>query len=143
MTNNKFRVYFEAEFNGGVLRGIEETCSWFLLTQTGEIMVYGPLEPPHKPEKEYTKLIPLFFTGFHDKNEKELYAGDLFKDKNGNIRDIHWSDKEGGWCSKCLSDDGEHPECDDERVSSAWFVMRDCEYIGNINLDPEIAQVSS
>lgn len=64
---------------------------------------------------------------------KPIYGGDIFKDRWGNIRDVHWWNVMGGWCSKCHSDTGSHPEFDHERISQGWITMKGCKLIGNIH----------
>jgi uncharacterized phage protein (TIGR01671 family) len=58
---------------------MEESASWFLLTQAGQIMVSGPMTAPHKPEAAYKKLIPLFSTGLYDSKGVEIYEGDIIE----------------------------------------------------------------
>ena len=85
-----FRVYYEMELpNGEIINGMEESWSWFLLTQTGEIMEYGPMRPPSRPDKEYKKLIPLFYIGLCDKTDKKIYEGDIVE-FNGYRFKIAW-----------------------------------------------------
>ena len=79
MRENKFRVYCEFEFEGEIVKTMESSASWFLMTQTGKLWTYGPGEIPRPLEKEYKKAIPLFYTGRKDKDGAEIYKGDIIK----------------------------------------------------------------
>lgn len=79
MRENKFRVYCEFEINGKLEKSMESPASWFLLTQTGKLWSYGPGQAPQPLEKEYKKAIPLFYTGFKDKDKVEMYEGDIIQ----------------------------------------------------------------
>jgi len=134
----KFKVYYEAEINGEKIKGIEEPCSWFLLTQTGEIMEYGPTSPPSRPNKGYTKLIPLFFTGLLDRKGKEIYEGDIVK--------MHgyygWKNKEIKWNEKyCCYQMGEkHAHGMGDGGGEPRLLTGQIEVIGNIYENPDLLE---
>jgi len=134
MKEIKFRVYYEAELNGEKMKGIEETCSWFLLTQTGQIMEYGPMRPPQKPNKNYTKLIPLFFTGLLDKNGVEIYENDLLKDPQGNIGRVFYNSKSASYLINWKQKDGTY---DTDNCLGYG------EVIGNIYSNPDLLKEST
>jgi len=88
LKENKFRVYCEFEFEGELKKCMESPASWFLLSQTGKLWTYDPVEIPHPIEKEYKVAIPLFYSGFKDINKVEIYEADIiqgFQDRKGLI----------------------------------------------------------
>jgi hypothetical protein len=123
----KFRVYCEFEIGGQVEKCMESPASWFLLTQTGEVMEYGPMRPPQKTSPAYKKLIPLFFTGAHDKNGKEVFEGDILK-HNKAIVQILWNEKEAYFQAATVKGD----------YSLVFGGVEECEIIGNIYENPEL-----
>lgn len=93
----KFRVWCEFEFEGKIETSMESPASWFLLSQTGKLWDCEPLVAPRPLGKEYIKAIPLFFTGFKDKDEKEIYKGDLIQNFYGRICEVVWDGAFGRW----------------------------------------------
>jgi uncharacterized phage protein (TIGR01671 family) len=73
-----FRVYYEFEIDGELHKGVESEAGWFLMTQSGEMLQHGPLEPI-MGTREYKKIIPLFCTGLKDKHGKLIFEDDIVK----------------------------------------------------------------
>jgi uncharacterized phage protein (TIGR01671 family) len=46
---------------------------------------------------DYVNLLPMQFTGLNDKNGKEIYGGDIVKEDNFFIREVHWRNDLGCW----------------------------------------------
>ena len=126
----KFRVYYEYEIDGEIHKGIESESSWFLLTQSGELLQHGPLEPL-RDCKEYKKLIPLFYTGLKDSKGVEIYEGDIVRFWIDNIEEVSEVFFECGCFSvKTKNTDPYYHPC----LGVVEFV----EIIGNIYEQPEL-----
>jgi len=118
MKDIKFKVYFEAKINEKIIKGIEEPCSWFLLTQTGKLWSYGPTRPSQPLGKEYIKAILLFFTGLKDRNGKEIYEGDVI-------------------CNMRYSPQEQIVKWGEGKYEGIWN-YKEAEVIGNIYENPEL-----
>ena len=84
MFEPKFKVYCEFEIDGKLYKEIEETASWFLLTQPGQLFSYDTMGRLYTDtHKKYKKTIPLFYIGKQDKNKKDIYEDDIFEVTDG------------------------------------------------------------
>jgi uncharacterized phage protein (TIGR01671 family) len=132
--DTKFRVWCEFEVKGEMVSCMESEASWFLLTQTGQLMEYGPMRPPHRLSGAYKKAIPLFFAGLLDKNGKEIYKGDV----------VSWSDGWNNYKSSIIFENGAFRESRFknplEEICHYWDNGKyiECEVIGNIYENPEL-----
>ena len=133
MKEIEFKVWCEFEINGEINKCMESPASWFLLTQTGKLWVYGPTSRPQPIEKQYKKAIPLFYIGVKDKDGKKIFDGDIVKlkrDKGFAMVKVQWEEDEAGFVFKFNLG----WECPDETKCS------DREIIGNIYENPELLE---
>ena len=147
MGENKFRIYYEYEIDGKIHKGIESEASWFLLTQSGELLQHGPLKPL-RDCKEYKKLIPLFYTTYKDKNLKEIYAGDIVESvcemvnlstnkPTGNFKTeryvVEWEQEKGRWNLRDIEKNALQIFGTKQEYLTKWYSV-----IGNIYENPEL-----
>lgn len=78
-------------------------------------------------KEEPVELIPMQFTGWHDKNQKEIYEGDLLKLED-KIHQIIWSDEISGFI--ILGNNGTVVMCGD-------YLGDVAEVVGNIYENPD------
>ena len=88
------------------------------------------------------QLIPMQFTGILDKNNKEIYEGDILENtKYGGIFEIVWGVKNesyAGWTIKWLKKYDENECIDYDLLYSKNY--ENCEIAGNIYENPELTQ---
>lgn len=95
----KYRVWCEYEFDGKIEKSMESPASWFLLTQAGTLLSYGPLETPQPLGNKYKKAISLFYTGLKDRDGTEIYKGDIieidddWESGEGERGEVQWDEK--------------------------------------------------
>ena len=81
---------------------------------------------------EYCDRPIMQFTGLQDKNEKDIYEGDLIRNRSGRVCKVEWHQPTGSWDATPVSDKGD----------SLWFMCtnwgRHIEVIGNIYENPEL-----
>lgn len=82
------------------------------------------------PEVKQEDFVVEQYTGLKDKNDKEIYEGDIVQIyKGGATYEVAWMDKDGGWF--CFSNNDDHYEP---------LYHADFEVIGNIHENPELSE---
>lgn len=80
----------------------------------------------------HEQYLPEQFTGQHDKNKKEIYHNDLFKDSTG-VFLVVWNDAYASWCLR-------RPGWAFDYFFGEAVDAKDGEVIGNIHENPELAK---
>jgi uncharacterized phage protein (TIGR01671 family) len=98
----------------------------------GETLVVGFDDGDLRLEGEDVVLMQ--YTGLKDKNEKEIYEGDIVSYGKNRLFAVVWAEKYGSWyVVPC----GEY-----ENDSELGKTEKACEVIGNIYENPELLQVN-
>lgn len=72
------------------------------------------------------------YTGLKDRNGKEIFEGDLIRNKSGRICRVDWHQFSGAWDATVVNSKGNHLSF----ITSGW--PRHIEVIGNIHENPEL-----
>lgn len=111
------------EFDNGVLK-----C--YRIVEVGG----NEFEPPEATSEEI-KNEPEMFIGLTDKNGKEIFKGDVWKDKHGFLWTVFWSDEFVCWALDRI-DKREEPYGATKLYSINF--LGEGEIIGNIHENPEL-----
>lgn len=93
MREIKFRVWCEFTIDGEKHCEMAGPENWFLLTQTGHLMLHGPMSYDPNAEQKYDKLIVEFYTGLKDKKRtaKYLKGQDIYEGDTLLVTSAVWS----------------------------------------------------
>lgn len=80
------------------------------------------------------------YTGLKDKNGKEVYSGDIFRNTiNGGTWRVYWNEKDAAFWVDSGVAGCSLGEFDWDRSERKYgFIRKNCEVIGNINDNPEL-----
>jgi uncharacterized phage protein (TIGR01671 family) len=71
------------------------------------------------------------FTGLHDKNDTEIYEGDIYKESDGKIYVCEYSQDDAAFLWVCIDED--------ETCTMNYGIdSKDCQIIGNIYENPDL-----
>lgn len=135
MRQIKFRIFFDNEmlpWNGHV-----KGNPFYLAPTAGApcIVFYHDktYEPHFIGEGRLTAVMQ--FTGFKDKNAKEIYDGDILRYWDGTDKahyKIYWDESQSRFFDTRLEDG------DSQTNYDGFEFVKDCEVIGNIHENPEL-----
>jgi|TARA_R110000851_G_scaffold47424_1_gene115115 uncharacterized phage protein (TIGR01671 family) len=126
MRDIKFRVW-EKSRNAMIYNAIE-----FALLALAKATHHtdNKLNPIGFSEQDYEHFEVMQFTNIQDKNEVDIYEGDIMRDKDSNLYEVSFHC--GGFTK--TSDGSTTPLLD----SIGWL---ECKVIGNIYKDPELLKI--
>ncbi len=91
------------------------------------------------------EFVLIKYIGFQDANKKDIYEGDILKDRDGKVNVVVWYDKLSGYILGSWLKEGKEKDIDfqtlqEKIVDCTYFIAGEDEIIGNILQNPELLE---